>query len=152
MVSSDLPDITVSILRSDSIIELSDDSYLIAEFQSKAVSKNLYRFIKYGIFLAENIFLKDKVHRLIRIMVFYPAGVKIPTYTFTVSGSIKIQFIQISLGKMIDGKKLVDTIKEKLEDPDKQATEALSSDGLALLYLAPFGLISIPKKNLILTF
>ncbi|MDR1576870.1 MAG: hypothetical protein LBT86_01395 [Deltaproteobacteria bacterium] len=85
-------------------------------------------------------------------MVFYPAGVKIPTYTFTVSGSIKIQFIQISLGKMIDGKKLVDTIKEKLEDPDKQATEALSSDGLALLYLAPFGLISIPKKNLILTF
>ncbi|MDR1576869.1 MAG: hypothetical protein LBT86_01390 [Deltaproteobacteria bacterium] len=147
MVSSELPDITVSIPRSDSIIKLSDKSYLITEFQFKAVSKNLYRFIKYGIFLAESIFLKEKVHRLIRIVVFYPAGVKIPTYTFTVSGTIKIQFIQISLGDKIDGKKLLDTIKEKLKDPDKQATEAVSADDLALLYLAPFGYISIPKKE-----
>jgi hypothetical protein len=69
-------------------------------------------------------------------LVLYSAKVKpLPVETFTLTGSLNISFNQISLGKRIDGTKLVNTLKARLEAKEQKKDAQLSSTEKAELYL-----------------
>ncbi|MDR1609180.1 MAG: hypothetical protein LBT38_12360, partial [Deltaproteobacteria bacterium] len=147
-IGSDLPNPPYSIPRPDNIIQLSDDSYLILEFQSTFRFQDLIRFLKYGVFLVDNSWQRDKIIRPVRIVVFYPANVKRPTATFSVNGSINISLEHVSLRDKIDGVSLVNGLKTRLDNyPNLQGEPLLTSEEQLSLYLAPFGRVSVQKNQ-----
>ncbi|MDR1608218.1 MAG: hypothetical protein LBT38_07410 [Deltaproteobacteria bacterium] len=147
-IGQDLPNVPYSMPRADNIFLLSDDSFLILEFQSDFRYQDLIRFLKYGVFLVDNAWQRDTIKRPVRIAVLYPAKLTLPTSTFSVNGSINISLEHISLGDKIDGVALIDTLKDKLEEyPNLKGEPLLTNKEHASLYLAPFGHISIPNNQ-----
>jgi hypothetical protein len=150
-ISSNLPNIQVTIKNSDSIFELSDNSLLILEFQSTKEPHSSIRFLEYGVALAKITEAQYGFFKPIQIVVLYPANIyPLPNVSYSLRGTVEISFKQISLKDLIDGKKLINTLKKRLKTPNLMPDDIFSSPSeLMELYLAPFGRLTDPYEEFV---
>ena len=136
LISGELPVVEVSVLRTDCIFLLEDDTYQHLEFETAYNKDNLVRFAKYDLYLYE----RDK--REINTTVIYSAEVK------TADRSIKIGSLEytpnVVMMRDYDGGAIFAELEAKL----KNGEDLTDKDILNLIFM-PLMRNSAPKLELV---
>jgi hypothetical protein len=131
----------------DSLIELSDGSFLILEFQSNVKRSDLSRFFLYGALVAED-YSTDDADALVRLIIVYSADVKkLPANRFPRELDEKANFFRRVFDQiLLFARNYMAEFVEKfwliIADLEVGApVPALTELDLAMFYFAPMGKI-----------